>query len=135
MGRKKRDKKPGEPRRRQGQRRSIRYAAETTWPEDRPARAEDAPPAIHLRRFTWDQARTLLARQLTAYRDRGRREVLVIHGRGHNSPGCIGVLGPLVREWCGAHPELVGSWREAPRRWGGPGAIVVVLCGGDRESR
>jgi DNA-nicking Smr family endonuclease len=108
-------------------RRSIRYEAEEEWPEDRQARADDAPPAIHLRKLTLDEALERLEHQLRLHRGHGRREVLVVHGRGHGSPGGVGVLGPAVREWCGAHPGLVGSWREAPRRWGGPGAIVVVL--------
>jgi DNA-nicking Smr family endonuclease len=108
-------------------RRSIRYDAEEIFPEDRPARDEDAPPAIHLRKLRVDEALDRLERQLRVHRKQGYREVVVVHGRGHGSAGGIPVLGPVVREWCGQHRELVGSWREAPRRWGGPGAIVVVL--------
>jgi len=37
------------------------------------------------------------------------------------------VLGPIVRDWCDEHPALVLSWREAPPKWGGAGAIVVTL--------
>ncbi|MFO7653616.1 MAG: Smr/MutS family protein [Candidatus Krumholzibacteriia bacterium] len=127
MGRKSRQ--PGKSGVKRGKLRSIRYEAETTGPLDRPARAADAPPAIHLRQLTRDEALQRLGHQLGGYRARGIREVLVVHGRGHNSPGGVPVLGPAVREWCGAHPDLVGSWREAPPRWGGPGAIVVVLRG------
>ena len=32
-----------------------------------------------------------------------------------------------ARAWCDEHPGLVAGWREAPARWGGPGAMVVEL--------
>lgn len=99
------------------------------WPEDRqpkPVR-DDAPPSIHLRKLTVDEAFMRLESQLKGFAGRGIREVLVIHGKGQGSVGGISVLGPEVRQWCDKHPALVSSWREAPPRWGGSGAIVVVL--------
>ena len=112
---------------RRGKRRSIRYEAEEQWPEDRKPVQNDAPPSIHLRKLTVDEALERLETQLRAYAGQGRREVLVIHGKGQGSAGGISVLGPEVRQWCGKHPALVSSWREAPPHWGGHGAIVVVL--------
>ena len=129
MGRKKGKSKPdgagGGPRR--GKRRSIRYEAEEMFPEDRKPVREDAPPSIHLRKLTVDEALERLETQLRGFAGQGRREVLVVHGKGQGSIGGISVLGPEVRNWCDRNPVLVSSWREAPPRWGGSGAIVVVL--------
>ena len=99
------------------------------WPEDRPPKPvrDDAPPSIHLRKLTVDEALMRLETQLRAFAGQGTREVLVIHGKGQGSVGGISVLGPEVRRWCDQHPALVSSWREAPPRWGGSGAIVVVF--------
>ena len=129
MGRKKgKSKSQGEgagPRR--GKQRSIRFEAEEMFPEDRKPVRDDAPPSIHLRKLTIDEALSRMEAQLRAYAGQGRPEVLVIHGKGQGSVGGISVLGPEVRNWCDQHPALVSSWREAPPRWGGSGAIVVVL--------
>ena len=129
MGRKKGTIRPqgagDDPRR--GKRRSIRYEAEEQWPEDRKPVRDDAPPSVHLRKLTVDEALERLETQLRAYAGQGRREVLVIHGKGQGSTGGISVLGPEVRQWCDRHPALVSSWREAPPHWGGSGAIVVDL--------
>jgi DNA-nicking Smr family endonuclease len=112
---------------RRGKRRSIRYEAEEFFPEDRKPVRDDAPPAIHLRKLKLAEALDRLEAQLRAFSGQGRREVLVIHGKGQGSAGGISVLGPEVRNWCDRNPALVSSWREAPRHWGGTGAIVVVL--------
>ncbi len=113
---------------RRGKRRSIRYEAEESWPEDRlEERRLDAPPEIMLRKLGLQEALERLEAQVTAYARQGREEVLVVHGKGQNSPGGRSVLGPEVRTWCENHPRLVSSWSEAPRKWGGSGAIVVEL--------
>lgn len=120
---------------RRGKRRSIRYEAEEQWHEDREAAGksarkssrDDAPPSIHLRKLTVDEALRRLETMLQGYVGQKQHEVLVIHGKGQGSLGGISVLGPEVRDWCDRHPALVSSWREAPPRWGGSGAIVVVL--------
>lgn len=113
---------------RRGLRRSIRYEAVQEFPEDQgPVRNPAAPPSIHLRLLKADEALERLEFQLRAYAAKGQREVVVIHGKGSNSPGGVSVLGPLVRQWCDDHPVLVQSWRIAPGAWGGAGAIVVVL--------
>jgi DNA-nicking Smr family endonuclease len=129
MGRKKGKTNPqgpgGSPRR--GKRRSIRYEAEEQWPEEKKPVRDDAPRSIHLRKLTVDEALRRLDTQLRGFAGQGRTEVLVIHGKGQGSISGISVLGPEVRDWCDRHPALVSSWREAPLRWGGSGAIVVVL--------
>jgi hypothetical protein len=113
---------------RRGMRRSIRFEAEEQWPEDRPPkRADDAPPSILLRKLTVAEALERLRSQLQAYAERCQREVLVVPGKGLNSLQGRSVLGPEVRDWCDKNPSLVLSWREAPPKWGGTGAIVVVL--------
>jgi dsDNA-specific endonuclease/ATPase MutS2 len=130
MGRKK-SRRPGNapgrsPRR--GLRRSIRYDAVTELDEDRgPARDPAAPPAVHLRLLKAEEALERLEFQLRAFAAKGQSEVLVVHGKGSNSPGGVSVLGPLVRSWCDDNPAVVRSWRIAPSSWGGEGAIVVVL--------
>jgi DNA-nicking Smr family endonuclease len=113
---------------RRGKRRSIRYEAVEQPAADGPdAHKLGAPPSIMLRKLALVEALDRLAAQLGAHARAGTDEVLVIHGRGANSPGGVPVLGPAVRQWCDEHPGLVARWREAPARWGGPGAIVVEL--------
>ncbi len=119
--------KDGQPVRR-GKRRSIRYEAVEEWPEDRlVARDEGKPPEIALRKLLAAEAMERLDFQIRFFARQGQAEVLVVHGKGQNSPGGISVLGPLVRQWCDDSSHLVESWHEAPQKWGGAGAIVVVL--------
>ena len=129
MGRKKKRQPSGrgeQPRR--GLRRSIRHEAEEQWPEDRRrSRGEDAPPEILLRKLMVVEALERLEFQLRAHAAKNHKKVLVVHGKGTSSPGGVSILGPEVRNWCDAHPSLVVSWTEAPPRWGGSGAIVVIL--------
>jgi len=128
VGRKKKqsDSRQSTPRRRK--RRSIRFDAYEEDPEQKTReRDADKPPEISLRRLHVDEALALLQQQIKTHAGRGRSELLVVHGRGHGSPGGMPVLKQLVRDWCSRHTELVKSWREAPRRWGGEGAIVIRL--------
>lgn len=122
----------GAPAPRRGKRRSIRYEAVEEWPEERLARLEaerreGRPPEIVLRKLPVAEALDRLAIQLQAYAHQGVREVLVVHGKGTNSPGGVPIIAPLARKWCDEHPQVVESWSEAPQRWGGGGAIVVRL--------
>ncbi len=139
MARKKGGKKPrtgsDEPTPRRGKRRSIRYEAVEEWPEDRLARLEierqeGRPPEIALRKLHVDEALDRLERQMKMYARKKIAEVLVVHGKGSNSPGGVSVIGPLARRWCDEHPQLVESWSEAPQKWGGSGAILVKLTKG-----
>jgi len=126
-GKKPKNESSGNPPRR-GMRRSIRYDAVEDSPDSRqPSRGPEAPPAIHLRKISAEEALDRLAVQLPGFARQGVGEVLVIHGKGHNSAQGISVLGPLVRQWCDDNPAVVSSWREAPSYWGGSGAIVVTL--------
>lgn len=136
MGRKKGGRKQqatdGAPAPRRGKRRSIRYEAVEEWPEERMARLEEVrqegrPPEIVLRKLPLVEALDRLEIQLQAFAHQGVREVLVVHGKGSNSPGGVPVIAPQARQWCDNHPQLVESWSEAPLRWGGTGAIVVRL--------
>ena len=117
---------------RRGMRRSIRHEAVEEWPEDRlaarqAAREEGMPPEIILRKLIVTEALERLEFQIRSYARQGRNEVLVVHGKGQGSPGGVSVLGPMVRQWCDDCSHLVESWREAPAKWGGEGAIIVVL--------
>ena len=139
MGRKKGAKKDRPAREgqtpRRGMRRSIRHEAVEEWPEDRlaarqAAREEGMPPEIMVRKLQAAEALERLEFQIRSYARQGQTEVLVVHGKGQNSPGGMSVLGPLVRKWCDDSPHLIESWKEAPRKWGGTGAIVVQLVKG-----
>jgi dsDNA-specific endonuclease/ATPase MutS2 len=117
---------------RRGMRRSIRHEAVEEWPEDRlaakqAAREEGMPPEIMVRKLQAVEALERLEFQIRSFARQGQNEVLVVHGKGQGSPGGVSVLGPLVRQWCDDCSHLVDSWREAPDKWGGSGAIVVVL--------
>ena len=85
------------------------------------------PPEIFLRKCTFEEAMHRLDQQVRAHAAQGRREVLVVHGKGRGSPDGRGVLGSAVREWCLAHPRLVRGWRTAQPAWGGDGAVVLDL--------
>ena len=56
-------------------------------------RKPGAPPEIHLRKLKLTEAMHRLETQLAAFARQGRREVLVVHGKGQNSPGGTPVLG------------------------------------------
>ena len=130
MGRKKSRRNSANPdgTARRGMRRSIRYEGVEEEPDSRgPSRDPAAPPTIHLRLLKAEEALERLEFQLRAFAAKNQREVLVVHGKGSNSPGGQSVLGPLVRNWCDEHAAVVQAWRQAPPNWGGAGAIVVVL--------
>jgi DNA-nicking Smr family endonuclease len=127
MGRKNHPGKADDAAPRRGLRRSIRVDAHEAEGDGARPRAVDAPPAIQLRRLIAEVALERLATMLQAHRHLGRLEVLVVHGRGLNSPDGRSVIGPLVRQWCADHPAIVAGTREAPPGWGGEGALVVTL--------
>jgi DNA-nicking Smr family endonuclease len=130
VARKKQRRTRGEGSPRRGKRRSIRYDAVERDPGDRPSRGPspaEAPPSLHLRRLRAEEALERLESAVRTHARTGHRELLVVHGRGHRSPGGQPVLKDLVRRWCDDHPALVANWREAPPAWGGEGAVVVTL--------
>jgi len=119
---------------RRGLRRSIRHQAYEDWDDAAEGSITDRqPPRIMLRMLPLREALALLEREVRLHRDAGEAEVVVVHGKGTNSPGGVPVLKPGVHRWCDDNPGLVAGRREAPRRWGGEGALVLTL--NDRKKR
>ena len=60
---------------------------------------------------------------------RGLRTVVVITGRGKNSPDGVGVLRPLLQQWLCREPfkRVVLAFCTAKAHDGGPGAVYVLL--------
>lgn len=73
-----------------------------------------------------DAARKLLQAFLYETAQHGLRCVLVIHGKGMNSPGGTAVLRERARHWLMQHAEVL-AWCDAPPRDGGSGAALVLL--------
>lgn len=82
--------------------------------------------SLDLHGNTSDAARKLLQEFLHAAAQRGLRCVLVIHGKGMNSPGGAAVLRKLTRHWLAQRPDVL-AWCDAPPRDGGSGAVLVLL--------
>jgi len=95
----------------------------------------ERPPEIFLRGCAYEVALQRLDQQVRAFVRQGRREILVVHGRGRGSPDGQSILGPAVREWCLKHPQLVVGWRPAQPSWGGDGAVVLDLNVGEGAAR
>lgn len=73
-----------------------------------------------------DAARKLLQAFLHDAGRRGLRCVLVIHGKGMNSPAGEAVLRRLVRHWLAQRPDVL-VFCDAPPGEGGSGAALVLL--------
>jgi DNA-nicking Smr family endonuclease len=60
---------------------------------------------------------------------KGLRTVVVVTGRGRNSPDGIGVLRPLLQQWLSREPfkRVVLAFCTARTHDGGPGAVYVLL--------
>jgi len=71
-------------------------------------------------------ARALLASFLSAERERGRRLVLVIVGKGRHSPEGRAVLRYEIADWLAASPHVL-AFETAPHRLGGSGGVLVAL--------
>ncbi|HEU0219671.1 MAG TPA: Smr/MutS family protein [Gallionella sp.] len=82
--------------------------------------------SLDLHGNTSDAARKLLQAFLHEAAQRGLRCVLVIHGKGMNSPGGEAVLRRLTRHWLAQRPDVL-AWCDAPPRDGGSGAALVLL--------
>jgi DNA-nicking Smr family endonuclease len=66
------------------------------------------------------------------------RVLLIVHGRGRNSPGGVGVLRGEVAAWLseGKASTHVCAFVTAPEEYGGEGALCVLLANhSDRPSR
>ena len=84
---------------------------------------------IDLHGMTQDEARPALERFIdAAWRD-GKREVLVITGKGTRADGAIGVLRQAVPQWLNAAPNRarVTAFTHAAAKDGGEGALYVRI--------
>ena len=73
-----------------------------------------------------DAARRLLQEFLHEAKQNGLRCVLVIHGKGMNSPDGEAVLKLRTRHWLIQHPQVL-AWCDAQPRDGGGGAVLALL--------
>lgn len=80
---------------------------------------------LDLHGMTVDAAEESLEKFLRSALKRGRRKVLIIHGKGIHSTGGA-VLPARIRKYV-AQSTLTGEYGEADRRHGGSGAIWVIL--------
>ncbi|HEY3308840.1 MAG TPA: Smr/MutS family protein [Desulfuromonadaceae bacterium] len=84
---------------------------------------------LDLHGLTREEALSALTRFIRNARVHGEKAVLVITGKGINSPG-EPVLQQAVAAWLReAGKELVAEFDSAPREMGGSGALVVFLKG------
>jgi len=82
---------------------------------------------LDLHGLTRDEALTSLSRFITGAYNRGQKAVLVITGKGNNSPA-EPVLQGAVSSWLReAGKTQVAEFAPAPRTMGGSGAFVVFL--------
>lgn len=82
--------------------------------------------SLDLHGNTGDAARKLLQEFLHEAAQRGLRCVLVIHGKGMNSPSGEAVLRKLTRHWLAQRPDVLAYCDAIPRD-GGSGAALVLL--------
>lgn len=82
--------------------------------------------SLDLHGNTGDTARKLLQEFLHKAAQRGLRCVLVIHGKGMNSPSGEAVLRRLTRHWLMQRPDVL-AYCDAPPGGGGSGAALVLL--------
>lgn len=82
--------------------------------------------SLDLHGNTGDAARKLLQEFLHEAAQRGLRCVLVIHGKGMNSPSGEAVLRKLTRHWLTQRPDVL-AYCDAPPQDGGSGAALVLL--------
>ncbi|HEX5772844.1 MAG TPA: Smr/MutS family protein [Geomobilimonas sp.] len=90
---------------------------------------------LDLHGMTRDEALESLARFITGAFNRGQKAVLVITGKGNNSPD-EPVLQGAVASWLADRGKvMVAEFAPAPRQMGGNGAFVVFLRdkAGDQE--
>ncbi|MFA6972260.1 MAG: Smr/MutS family protein [Gallionella sp.] len=73
-----------------------------------------------------DAARILLQQFLFGAMQNQLRHVLVIHGKGANSPGGEAILRELTRSWLTQHPQVL-AFCTAPANLGGSGAVMILL--------
>lgn len=84
---------------------------------------------IDLHGMTQDDARPALERFIEAAWRNGKREVLVITGKGTRADGSIGILRQAVPQWLNAQPNRarVTAFVHAAAKDGGEGALYVRI--------
>lgn len=82
--------------------------------------------SLDLHGYQADAARRLLQDFLHEAALQQLRCVLVIHGKGANSPGGEAVLRELARNWLTQHPQVL-AFCTAPANLGGSGAVLIQL--------
>lgn len=86
----------------------------------------DVEAALDLHGMTVGEARDALAGFLATCRERGRRCVRIVHGKGHGSRDGHGVLRAKVGRWLRLRSD-VAAFCPARRDDGGDGAVYVLL--------
>jgi DNA-nicking Smr family endonuclease len=82
---------------------------------------------LDLHGLTRDEALTSISRFVTGAYNRGQKAILVITGKGNNSPA-EPVLQGAVASWLReTGKKMVAEFAPAPRQMGGSGAFVVFL--------
>lgn len=81
---------------------------------------------LDLHGLTRDEARAAIGSFLAQRLVRGERCVRIIHGKGLGSPGRIGILKQLSRNWLAQREEILGFCQAKPHD-GGEGALLVLL--------
>ena len=81
---------------------------------------------IDLHGLTQEEALEEAGRFIRKAHKAGVRKVLIIHGKGHHSPGRVSVLRQKVRLFLEGNPR-VGEFGAASREMGGEGATWAIL--------
>ncbi|MDO8206955.1 MAG: Smr/MutS family protein [Gallionella sp.] len=92
----------------------------------RKLRRSTAQDTLDLHGNPIDAARMLLQQFLFEAVQNDLRHVLVIHGKGTNSPGGEAVLRTLTRNWLMQHPQVLAYCAASPGL-GGSGAVLILL--------
>ncbi len=82
---------------------------------------------LDLHGLTRDEAVQSLNRFITGAYNRGQKAVLVITGKGNNSPAEPVLLGAVASWLRESGKKMVAEFAPAPRQMGGSGAFVVFL--------
>lgn len=96
----------------------------------RKLRKSAAQDSLDLHGCQTDAARMLLQQFIVESIQNGLRCVLIIHGKGMNSPGGEAVLRTLTRNWLMQHPQVLAFCPATPKD-GGSGAVMVQLKAAD----
>jgi DNA-nicking Smr family endonuclease len=76
-----------------------------------------------------EQARAALINFIRHAYNKGQRSLVVVTGRGKNSPGGLGVLRKSMQEWLTRNPlkRVVLAFCTAKAKDGGTGAVYILL--------